>query len=633
MKSKNLIMVILFVSLFLISVVSVNATLLHKFKLETNTATTIDSLTSNYLTSYYTYNATNIITFNGVEGSAVKLDRNIYRGLITQIGSGNFTVNFWSNSKQIYLKISDRLNTETTPYNSYGFYQNNNTVTISKTINLTTYGDSGGSGLYDGEFHQYTIILTKPDTLRYYIDAVLIHSNTFSGALLTNLSYLTIGNINMANTTYDELSVYNTALSLSEIQALYTDIATPPSLTDFTVTLSSINTYLLNDIIYVHPLYLESRLIKGYYSIYTNLQDMYYSKVCDLNNTVALIDNFAYDNITKNGWSSACEYKTQPFLQNTFGLSLFLNNSDCVSTLTKTIDVNNNAEFSFIAKPVSYNQPLGNLSSCFLIGLRSSQDEDLTPIKLCYDYPNSLLKLYAYNPSETLIFNIPYVNTYVNVTQYVDFDDKSYSLRLKDYDSNIYLSEKINFYYASPLDIGKIIISPIDDSSSSYIDNIVIKDVSDYPTLFLYNGSFNISDNCDYSTIKCYTTRFFLTSSEQIYNNFEDISLCSTYYDEYGTNTLTGESHLDSNIGEGLSTTTKYIIVIISVVLLFGVCLAVGFAYNNAIVGMVTGGFLAVSVIFFFTLIEWIPILFLVTIIIVSVAIAIIGSIFVNKNN
>jgi hypothetical protein len=244
-----------------------------------------------------------------------------------------------------------------------------------------------------------------------------------SGYLFNNMNTFSIGKAYYG--ILDEIMIINDNLNENDLISIYNSYLdnsfeyelTQSYTPNYQVTLSSINSYILNNIIYVNPLYVESRIIKGYYVTYTDLENPYYTHICELNDSISLFDDFAYDNINNNGWVSSCNYTTQPFLENTFGLSLYLNNTACSSPLTKTIDISNNAEFSFITKPVSYNQPLGNLSSCFIIGLRSSANQDLTPMKLCYDYENSLLKVYGYIDSETLLFNIPYENTYVNITQ------------------------------------------------------------------------------------------------------------------------------------------------------------------------------------------------------------------------
>jgi hypothetical protein len=596
-----------------------------------------------------------------------------YSGVISDMSTSNaWSVNFWiyantsATNSQIYFTIySNNGNTAlcrryvaTSPESISRFVCSvNNTVSLS---NLTPQNLSSWNMItltYDG----------VSNTLSYYLNSALVGFNNTVPNLGANATRIMIGDLTYMSV--DEFSIYDGTLTQVEITSLYLYFEPSNTITVSTplIAISYINTKLENGIVYVYPSIEGQTLIKGYYYIDNNFEPVYQTKICDLNVSVNMIDNFnSVTYLSDDGWSYAENMTTGIFDAVDFGLSLWFNTTLYLSDIYKSFTpTKSNLEVSYILKPqgtvigASFDK-----STDTFISVRSVAGGDITPIEFAYNgtVTGGNMCLYSYAPTRQLILCQAMSDTdWLNVTEYIDFKtSKTYTIKVSvnNIPATTKYSRPINFF-SNEQDIGRIYIHPQFNATlgtsapNQFIDNIAVINIGNtyaplvlsdttnitytsWATCFLglctysyttlqNTGNHSFSAECDYSIPKCYTSRFYTyNTNASVYNNYEDFSVCSVASIEQIGNVIEGNPSTYNPNGvsiDGLpniSSTTKLLIVFFTVLFTIIGFITAGFTSHQEQLLIVTGLVFAVFELLIATIFKWIPSWIGITLLIVA---------------
>ncbi len=434
----------------------------------------------------------------------------------------------------------------------------------------------------------------------------------------------------------------------------------PQQATTIQPILYNVNAKLLNGLPYVYPVYANSDII-GYYNVLTQNIINYGAVTCDYTETPLLNDYFNYDVPSANGWLYSEPYSTQTF-DVTFGRSLYLNSTNNVtSSIEKAFNPTfNDTKISFLIKPQSLKTPLDQSQDVYT-SLRSTLNQDVVPLHFIYDGLANTMCVAGFVPLETNLMCFPYSNSYVNVEIYLKFIDDTFSIVVTDAEGNSYYSNTLPIYYTGANNIGKFYINPVSSQSDTYFDNLNITIVPSYPDITLKNLShttdiagttvsiFGIklftfgasykqetvvtndsvySEQCTYLPNYCYVTRFYSQGTNQnAYNNYADFNVCAT------TNSAISETDvfLQANQGvdvngksTGLTQVQKYLVVLFSILVVFGAFVVVGFATDTIKMSTIMGMIVSVFGVIIYTVLGWIPAWLIVVIVVLALAIIII---------
>lgn len=383
----------------------------------------------------------------------------------------------------------------------------------------------------------------------------------------------------------------------------------------YTVTLSNINSYVNNitNQIYIEPVIVGSADILGYYQLFFNSPTNFITATCNYTETNVL--NATYNVIgNKTGWSDYCNYQINV---TDYGYGILLDTDTCTDQITKnvTTDITGDFNFKFDITPRSYD--IMNLSQHLVVSFKSSLNQDIIALDFYYDSANNNMCISAYESLNQTINQIgcyPYDDTYAHIEGFVDFSAHTYSLTYEN--QGKYYTNPINFFY-NGANIHKIFVSPVDGNSVSTIGNIIVATVPTYPVIALESTPFDtlsqkyyVQYNCVYSTIGCYTSRFYHSiTGTQVYNSYDEWNVCSVGINGIDSNGVPRTNSWFDTKTNTLAQSTKYLIVLGIMFGIFLTCAIIGFLAHAEMVGVIAGAVMSAFTLIVFTLpgIAWIP--------------------------
>lgn len=526
---------------------------------------------------------------------------------------------------------------------------------------------------FDGVNSSWVMVTVSYDgtNIKVYRNGVLNVTNTLGGFTGHRFAI-----VNPRNAILDELSIFNTSLNQSDINELYavgnvSDKTYNPI--SIIPALSNVNQKIVSNNVYLFPIIEDSTIITGLYNVLTESNNSYASIICDYTETPIFEDYGNYDFLTSNGWVGGELYNVTSVFNANLGRSISLHAYDNTTygSISKSFTpTNNDSIVSYIVKPQSLN--FGDNSGDLLVDIQSSIGQSIVPLLFRFDDNTNTLCVDGFIQAQTTLLCINNYNNlasdYVKVKINIEVSSSIYDL-VVEYGQKYYTTKLDTYVYGAD-NIGRIFVNPTFASSStdSYIDNINITvtpprpDLTFRDTIFINatSGSFGFVEGatttygnsnfgliskeipyvyslpteshtytnlfttqCDYSVVKCYTTRFYgQENSQGIYNNYEDFKLCSSLNTAISSPTATDSTAQTSSFlfGNGLNTAYKMLIVFITMLVIMGASAVIGFQTDTSKASIVVGVTLCLFGLIFFTVFGWIPSWVLVMLIIFALA-------------
>lgn len=144
-----------------------------------------------------------------------------------------YAVNFWHKGLKPLSKISSQVESPMLlQFNNYASSPSVSIWNYNKGLRIFGRGNQATgwtmnqsnktftSSEWDNEWHMYTWVAENTTRFKLYFDGKLVGTQT-SSEIITELTYLSMGNAYQPNALYKELSMYDKALSTEEILKLY----------------------------------------------------------------------------------------------------------------------------------------------------------------------------------------------------------------------------------------------------------------------------------------------------------------------------------------------------------------------------------------------------------------------------
>lgn len=252
-----------------------------------------------------------------------------------------------------------------------------------------------------------------------------------------------------------------------------------------------------------------------------------------------------------------------------------------------------------------------------------------TDKSLCL-YSNTSLVMCAYSlsGSDDLTSTLIELNTF--------WTQKTFSIKMTtNYSASptqILYSGWMNFVNTNISELSKIKYTGTNGSVNSLINSIQIRTIPTYPAFSTtLKNDYNYI-TCTYSTLGCKLLRVYnVNNLSQPYQNYKDYTICLNSVGGTSVQDTTPPS-TDFTSGYGLSDSTKYVVVIITLIVLITGFTIMGYSMGNGNLGMIIGVTFGFFALIFFSVFGWIPIWVLV-LLVIFILVIMTFKIFMGKGN
>lgn len=484
-------------------------------------------------------------------------------------------------------------------------------------------------GVFDGTNTSYIYIngvSRDIDRVSYAFDPSYILYNS-SNTSLTSQYFSTSYAKYVA---YDEIRAYNRGLTPDEILELYNSYfpASVSKAPAFTLTLNeSINRYRGNSTTNILP-------FQNYSNVYV------YDK--NVTQTHWIINS----NETSGTYKLICDYRNSTYSTGqTLNFSTCINDYNCGFRSSRGWNVESSKLNIYNSSNVSntnsyYFKPTGYNGATVVTFDYYPDSDTLTGFTIIYDQYKELATLFIQESDNQLCFyyadksyqitdktllncidSVGVVNIKMNAN-----NDGTFSFSYND-GTNVYTTTTIrNALFDYDLNLNPfqaIKIFAVDTTSDTFIGNINADSVLE-TQLDMDTANYPTQEVCDYKQGSCFTARLFFSTTGNNYNNYVDKYICVDTYSSLLNSVIKTPTDTETDetanflSGGNLSPATKYIIVLIVMAITIGLFAFAGGTAGFVGAGFIVGTILGVFELIIFTVIGWIDVWILLTLVLVS---------------